>query len=1099
MVRIFARTLLALAISGPSLGFALGLGEIRLHSALNERLDADIELLSVAAGDANTVSVTLAPPETFNQAGVDRASELSHLRFSVRQGPDGRHIVKVSSERPIREPFLDFIIEVNWRAGRLLREYTLLLDPPASLREPPPTLRAPTTPAAARAAAPAPYAAPSVSTSAAGGSDGDQPLVYGPVKPDESLWVIAQRVRPNDSVSVHQMAIALLRANPGAFIGGSINHLRRGAVLRIEDRALITALTREEARREFDQLSRRRQDTAARLAAEAAGRSAAGEQKAPAQAGAAPAGVATPPQSQLKLVAPEDLGKKLGAEDEAAYRALKEEFQKTLEVTEAQQRENEELRKRLAALEDQLASLQRLLVLKEQSLAQLQTGLQQGQRPPAEPAPGAAQPGAQPPSVTVPPTGSPPPAAAAPPAPKAAMPPPPAPEEGLLDLLLQDPTLLAAAGGSALMLVLLVLLILRRRAAAKGGLHDNLLAVSAGSEDEEGSGSAETSFLTDLGDSSGPGPSSEDAEVDPLTEADVYIAYGRHQQAEELLKQAIRKEPRRPELLVKLLEVYYLTRNTAGFNAQANAAFSALDGSGPLWNKVQAMGHDLCPENPLFAEAPSGHGALPQGQEKESSMLDDVLDIGLDLEALAAEMEPGHEIGGGKRDEDDLGLDLDLDFSALEGSTPAKPRAAAPRAAPVAAARPAAAAAVAAAVLAEPDDEDWMAAMEAPAAAALPRPAAAPAAKDELDNFDLELSQLDLAALLHDGEAEPQQPPVPPAPAPAPAVPVPEASSDDNLLDFDLSGFQPAAEEPAAEPPGAEDGHLLDFDLGDFKLLQDDSGSDADQLEIPAVGGADDLASFFGKALAPGVAETAPTGGPAVVEEELDFRDLEGLAFDQEPAAPAAAEPVDGADESLDLAAELAALEGVAAPAPQGRDESFDLAADLGIDLEAFEQADFGLDLTAAEEPAAPVDGEILAEELDLGEMDLRAPAAEEPMPDLFDSGLNPDELALAEAELAAEMEGVAEEPPQQSAEQADDLGGLDLSALDDLDGLEFGGDDDSLLGELDEVGTKLDLATAYVEMGDAEGAREMLDEVLRDGDAEQRQKARELLGRLAS
>lgn len=110
---------------------ALGLGEISLHSALNQPLDAEIELLQIGDLGVDEVRVRLAAAEEFERAGVDRFFFLNDLRFTPVLG-GGRGLIRVSSSKPVREPYLNFIIEVARPGGTQLREYTLLIDPPGS-------------------------------------------------------------------------------------------------------------------------------------------------------------------------------------------------------------------------------------------------------------------------------------------------------------------------------------------------------------------------------------------------------------------------------------------------------------------------------------------------------------------------------------------------------------------------------------------------------------------------------------------------------------------------------------------------------------------------------------------------------------------------------------------------------------------------------------------------------------------------------------------------------------------------------------------------------------------------------------------------------
>lgn len=227
-----------------------------------------------------------------------------------------------------------------------------------------------------------------------------------------------------------------------------------------------------------------------------------------------------------------------------------------------------------------------------------------------------------------------------------------------MDSLLADPMMLGIGGGVVLFLLILAGLIIKRR--RKGGFQESILRGGTSSmmkaNDEQGS---ETSFLSDLA-ISGMGPGTmhtDEGEVDPLTEADVFMAYGRNQQAEEVLKKAREKQPKRADVAAKLLAVYYSSKDSEKFEALAEEAVGILQGDDVLWGEVLAMGHELCPQNVLFeagvsAKLPAAHDVHKAGSG------DAVMDIGLDMDELTAEMEGE---GG-----DGMDFDLGLDFSDLD-------------------------------------------------------------------------------------------------------------------------------------------------------------------------------------------------------------------------------------------------------------------------------------------------------------------------------------------------------------------------------------------------------------------------------------------------
>jgi len=251
--------------------FGLGLGDIDTSSALNERFKARIPLRSVEGEDTRNIKVSLASPEAFERAGIERTAYLGRLDFNVKESPDGNLYVEVTSTNPIKEPFLNFLLRLRWPDGQLMREYTVLLDPPTYTDEPARQMAdgqtgesgsgrladdegrsasgsAETSAAASSRTEQAAARQPSSGRSGSDGSGGN----YGPVAANETLYRIANRVRP-DSVSTNQAMMALLRANPQAFIGNNINRLREGANLKVPDRSAMSELSAREATRRVEE------------------------------------------------------------------------------------------------------------------------------------------------------------------------------------------------------------------------------------------------------------------------------------------------------------------------------------------------------------------------------------------------------------------------------------------------------------------------------------------------------------------------------------------------------------------------------------------------------------------------------------------------------------------------------------------------------------------------------------------------------------------------------------------------------------------------------------------------------------------------------
>src|SRR5690554_7018370 len=225
----------ALALAGglgSGMAQALGLGEIELQSWLNEPLDAEISLRQSAGVDPGDVFVNVAPEAAYQRVGLERNQFLSKLKFEVVTGSDGNLAINVSSREPVREPYLNFLLELTWPNGRLMREYAVLVDPPVYAEESgvQEQVSAPVSSAASAPARQTTTRSPeSVRREAAvqrAPARGYQPDSFGPTGPSDTLWSIAQRMRPDSSVSMQQMMLAIQDLNPDAFIDGNINKLR---------------------------------------------------------------------------------------------------------------------------------------------------------------------------------------------------------------------------------------------------------------------------------------------------------------------------------------------------------------------------------------------------------------------------------------------------------------------------------------------------------------------------------------------------------------------------------------------------------------------------------------------------------------------------------------------------------------------------------------------------------------------------------------------------------------------------------------------------------------------------------------------------------
>ncbi|MES9946071.1 MAG: FimV/HubP family polar landmark protein [Candidatus Thiodiazotropha sp.] len=729
MIRKLSLAVAVATALSPIGALALGLGEIHPRSALNQAFKADIDLLSVSQEELQDVRVSLASREAFEKAGMERPFLLSGLKFAPMLTPAGKPVISISSSDAIREPFLNFLIEVNWPKGRLVREYTVLLDPPVTLKRAPQPV---TTPATTMAPTQVGRSRPARVTSSMSSESGDRE--YGPVQPNDNLWNIAKGMQRTNE-SVEQVMMALQRHNPSAFINNNVNNLKVGKILRLPDDDGVTSLSKQEAREEF--LAQTRAWKAGRSGE--AGRPAVSKQPAKSQA---------KEEDRLRLISAKpgegEAAEREGmAESESEIDRLQDEIMLVRESNEGAIQENEALRNRVQELEKQIQDIQRLLTLKSDELAEIQTAqdiaaekmeeMESVETAPAD----AAEPGTEPavaedvapaeieaepttaeePVVPIPPgtvieevdiekqidvaqqqaapaaetpetAVEPEPAPAPSPAPEVQQPvkPPvavlPPKKVSYFDGIKENSTLLGIVGGVAVLLIGLLWMIMRRRKEAEAEFAESILVspdsgVIATGKDDSSSLTAstdETSFMSDFSPSDIDALQDETGEVDPLSEADVYIAYGRYQQAEELIKQAIEKTPEREELKHKLAEIYFSAKKHQEFNSLAQELHDAgLEDKEPdTWSKIAAMGKELDPSSALFAGAA---GIAAGAVASADSALDDLgLDLGSEPVSISDEpaaVEPVQDSSDVEIDSMDLsGLDnLDeMDSENLEGN-----------------------------------------------------------------------------------------------------------------------------------------------------------------------------------------------------------------------------------------------------------------------------------------------------------------------------------------------------------------------------------------------------------------------------------------------
>jgi len=604
------RVLLMSALMSPSALYALGLGEIRLNSALNQPFDAEIELVSAAQEDLSALRASLASNDTFVRYGLDRPAYLSDFTFRVVRS-EGRDVLKVTSPRPVTEPFVTLLVEANWPRGRLLREYTVLLDPPvfaptAVASEPavavPRTTAAPRTSQPRAEAAPAPAPAPASAPAPAPARA--EPRAARPtaavaaepgstyrVQPRDTLWEIASAAYAGTRSEVNRAMVAIYQANPAAF-GGNINVLRAGSELRMPSSGDVSAVSASAA---ADEVARQYQAW---------------------KAGVAPAPEAASDAGRLRLVTPE--------QGSAAAST----------ATEAAAASSADLQGRVQQLEAELAEARRLLEVRNAELATLQGGAAQAEPGAttggAEPADGAAAEvaaGAEPPAAAVEAQPEPEPVTEpAPEEPKAekAKAPDAEPQASLLDRLLEYWWVLLGL----LVAGLGIAAFTRSRRASSTAEEDLEEALGRRADDLRTRGAAvapskaapivvEEGGRGDMAAAPQVEPSRRPATVedtlsgdgpvnvesgDPLAEADFHMAYGLYDQAADLVQVASKREPQRRDLKLKLLEIFFVWGNRDRFVELARELNAARADAPPgEWDKVVIMGRQLAPEEPLFA------------------------------------------------------------------------------------------------------------------------------------------------------------------------------------------------------------------------------------------------------------------------------------------------------------------------------------------------------------------------------------------------------------------------------------------------------------------------------------------------------------------
>ncbi len=374
---------------------ALGLGKIELSSALNEPFRAEIPVNAIQGDEAESLQVRLASNAEFERAGLIKNAVISELKFDVIQKA-GKTVIAVTSKTAVKEPLLDFLLLAKSDNGQLIREYTVLLDPPKSMFKQP--VRAAKVAPISQDSQPSSVNRPPVSSSRVQSGYTAPPLAgasqYGPTGRTDTLWDVALKTRPTRDVSVHQMMLALVEKNSAAFIRQNINGLKSGYTLTIPTSSEISRLTQQQAKAAVQQHNTawknrhtvvKEEEVIPKVeAVDTVVESASLDEPTETQ-GVATNDVVTDeaeaPNARLQLLG-SDEDTLLGENDLAAFgneqiKTLSDQLTIAQEVIESQQQENVDIKSRMAAMEEQIQTLRKLISLQDPDLARLQSKLEQ--------------------------------------------------------------------------------------------------------------------------------------------------------------------------------------------------------------------------------------------------------------------------------------------------------------------------------------------------------------------------------------------------------------------------------------------------------------------------------------------------------------------------------------------------------------------------------------------------------------------------------------------------------------------------------------------------------------------------------------------------
>ncbi len=544
------------------------LGHLNIHSALGEPLKADIELLSVSPQELSTLVAAIASEEAYAAQGLTRLAIFNNIKAEVTKKSDGLTLVTLSSVQPISDPYLGLLVQIDWATGRLQREYTVLLDPPEYKSTADDTALLPISPLAGNAV----DAVKKITNNPSDALVSNQvkhkisPDVASLIKSDkkpinsakeislvtergDTLEAVARDMQI-DGVSLNQMLLGLYEHNISAFSGANINRLKVGQIIKLPTKEILTSIDEQQAKQSIkvhatnwnayrNSLAKNVQKTD--VAIEPEHKQFASGRIASAEDKAS--SIKPILQDVVKLSAGDQAlnGKSQEKMADAKAAALQDEAV-------ASKKSLQDAQDRTHALEKQIIDMQKLLVLKSKTIVELQKKVE--------------------PAITI--------------KKPASIQSVPNAKLGFIANLINSTNFLLLSLALAVVFLGAIWMYFRHR--SKQDIDRFERGILSPSELNPN-----TTF-TD----------SNSNDVDPIAEAEVYAAYGRSAQAEEILKEAISKEPTRYELHLKLLELYAKRKDSSAFEAIAAKLYIALGAADPIWAKIAAIGANLSPENPLY-------------------------------------------------------------------------------------------------------------------------------------------------------------------------------------------------------------------------------------------------------------------------------------------------------------------------------------------------------------------------------------------------------------------------------------------------------------------------------------------------------------------